>query len=642
MFAFFRRMTKNGFAMLLFGIVILAFIFTGALGGFSRFGGSGSSDKDGGTIAKIGKRKLSASEAYDYIRRDYLAVRQQNASIDAMTFVASGGIGKAISGYIAAKSMSEWAKNNGIGVSQKMVDGEIASIPVFIGANGKFDQKLFDAVLAQQHMTADQLRSDIAEDMVRRQILIPIVAGLKTPNAMAEPFARMLIQRHEGMILAIPTTVMPPSDKAPDDKAIADFYKSHIERYTLPEQRVIRYALVKPDEVKPTEAQIADYFKSHASEYAATEKRDLSQIILPDKAAAEALLAKIHGGLNFVAAAKTVGFSSEDIRLGALSKEQYSEKASPEAANAAFSLGDGAVSNVLHSPLGWHIVHVDKIERKPAATLDQMRGEITRQLSESLTSKAMTAKINRIQDNISNGNGFSDIAHKEKLEVVQTAPLRRDASDDQIVKSLVTPAFESGKNSEPFVATITADKLYALAMVDHVIAPAAQPLEKVKNQVVMDIRHSEMVEKSRKLADDLLKKAKSGVPFAQLAAQAGVKLPPVTPLAFRQLDLSRFQQSLPPAIIRFFELKPGEVALIPAPDESGWMLMKMERLVSSDPSKEAGLTAAVQNQFQNMMTGDIAEQFSNAVMQKSPAEIDQAAAVQLEKRFLSSGGSAAQ
>lgn len=70
--------------------------------------------------------------------------------------------------------------------------------------------------------------------------------------------------------------------------------------------------------------------------------------------------------------------------------------------------------------------------------------------------------------------------------------------------------------------------------------------------------------------------------------------------------------------------------------------MKMERLVSSDPSKEAGLTAAVQNQFQNMMTGDIAEQFSNAVMQKSPAEIDQAAAVQLEKRFLSSGGSAAQ
>ncbi|MFT9099956.1 MAG: SurA N-terminal domain-containing protein [Zymomonas mobilis subsp. pomaceae] len=648
MFAFFRRMTKSWFAMLIFGIVILAFIFTGVFGGFSRFGGGTENSGEGGSIATFGRKKLSAAEAYDYVRRDYLSMRQQNPSIDVATFVATGGILRSVNGYIAAKAMSFWAEKNGVGISRRMVDGEIASIPVFIGVNGKFDQKLFDAVLAQQHMRPEQLRADVAEDIVRRQVLLPLVSGLKTPAAMAAPFARMLVQRHEGMVLAIPASALPPSDKMPDDKAVSDFYKSNIDRYTLPERRVIRYALLQPENILPSESQISTYFREHAAEYGASEKRILSQIILPDKAAAEALLAKIHGGMNFVAAAKTAGFSPEDIHLGALSKEQYTERASAEAANAAFGLAEGAVSNVLRSPLGWHIVHVDSIQRKPASTLDQVRGDITRQLSETLTAKQLASRINHIQDNISNGNGFSDIVHKEKLEAAQTPALTKAAVDpehpdwqpDSTVKSLVGPAFDNGSNNEPFVVTIMQDKLYAIATVDHVTAPTPQPLNRIKDRVIADIRHSEMAEKSHNLAEELLKKAKSGMPLPELAAQAGVKLPPATPLAFRQIDLSRFQQSLPPAIIRFFEMKPGEVRLVAAPDESGWMLLKMDRLVSSDPEKEQGLITAVQNQFQNMMTGDIAEQFSSAVMQQSSVSINQTALMQLEKRFLNNGGGA--
>ena len=62
---------------------------------------------------------------------------------------------------------------------------------------------------------------------------------------------------------------------APTYAEVQAWYQRNVARYSVPERRVIRYAVVSPDSVKaqatPTEAEIAAAYKENAARYAPTE-----------------------------------------------------------------------------------------------------------------------------------------------------------------------------------------------------------------------------------------------------------------------------------------------------------------------------------------------------------------------------------
>ncbi|MGO7251613.1 peptidyl-prolyl cis-trans isomerase, partial [Rhizobium brockwellii] len=92
------------------------------------------------------------------------------------------------------------------------------------------------------------------------------------------------------------------------DADIQTFYNRNVQRYTLPERRVVRYAVVSPAAVAakatPSDAEIARYYQTNQSRYAATQKRDVTQVIVADQAGANALAAKAKGGTALTEAAR--------------------------------------------------------------------------------------------------------------------------------------------------------------------------------------------------------------------------------------------------------------------------------------------------------------------------------------------------
>src|SRR5207302_7409562 len=129
-------------------------------------------------------------------------------------------------------------------------------------------------------------------------------------------------------------------------------------RYLVPEQRVLRYAMIGPDQV----ANVA------ASDQ---EIRNLSQAVVPDQGTANAIAVKAKAGATLAAAAAPAGANAAVTSVTGQTRQAYAGAAGENIAVAVFSAASGAVVGPLHSDFGWVVVKVDAVKKEGGKTLAQ-------------------------------------------------------------------------------------------------------------------------------------------------------------------------------------------------------------------------------------------------------------------------------
>lgn len=653
MLSFFRRALSSWVVLALLGLLIVAFIITGVgtpdgLGG-GAMGGSGE------TIAKIGGDPLRASEVSRRAEAELRAVRaesEQNQSLDMAAFIAGGGLDQTITQTIGARAMELWARAKGMVASDKLIDGEIASIPAFAGPTGKFDRGAFDAVLSRERINERELRSDIAGDIIRRQLLIPITGATRAPASLVEPYASLLMETRRGLIGVVPTQLM-PAGTPPTDAEINAFYAKNVARYTIPERRVVRYGMFGREQiktpVKPTEAEIATFYKANAATYAGKQSRTLSQVILDSEAKARAFVTAVRGGTTFAAAASAQGFSAADTTLGDRTQDDLAKLASPAVATAAFAAPQGGVTDPVRSPLGWHVLRVDALKSVAARSLESVRGEIAASLEKQKTDEALAAMVAAIEDEIAGGSSFEDVVKSNRLTVVTTPPvLASGQSPDQPawqappeLAVLLKNAFQASADDDPTVETIGAGQSFAVLSVARIVPAAPAPLAQIRPQVAAAVTADRAFRRARVIADGIVAKVKGGVPLAKAVADTGLKLPAPEPAGGRQIDLARSQTPPPPALALLFNMTQGDTKVLAAPGGQGWFIVHLDRIEKGDARTAPGLVESTRSQFVQVLGREYAEQFSLAVQKELGVTRDQAGIARL-KTALSGGGAAAQ
>lgn len=645
MISFFRRALTSWVLLGILALVMVAFIVTGVGPGMK---GAGPSSEG---IAKIGGVDLHSTETADRVQLQLEQARQQQPGLDIHAFVAGGGVDQTVTQLINARAMEVWAAKHGMAASNRLIDGEIASIGAFKGPTGEFDEQTFRAALAQRRLSEHQLRADIGGDAIRRQLLVPITASPRAPIGLVSPYAALLLENRTGTLGIVPASAM-PAGTPPTDGEIADHYNRNLARYTMGERRVLRYAAFGRDELKnvavPSEAEIAAFYKANAAAYGAKETRTLSQVILPDQAAAKALSAKVKAGASFAQAAAQVGYGAGDIALGEQSREAYAKLASPAVAAAAFATPQGGTTDPVKSELGWHVVHVDAIKGNAAQPLAAVRGEIVAKLAKEKADEALSSMVTAIEDAISDGSSFDDVVKSEKLAVVTTPPLLANGTAPDMpgwvppaeVQRLLRTAFEVSPDDDPTVETIAPDNRYALLGVAQVVPAAPIPLAKVRETVVRDLMAKRAAERARAVATAIAAKANAGMPLAKAFAEAGMPLPPTEKAGGRQMDLAQSGRPIPPPIAMLFKMAKGKTKLLAAPNNQGWFIVQLETIVPGDAKTAPGLLQATQGQFAQILGEEYAEQFTNAVRKEVGIERNDAAIARLKKQL--TGGSAGQ
>ncbi|HEY0148735.1 MAG TPA: SurA N-terminal domain-containing protein [Allosphingosinicella sp.] len=645
MLSIFRRGVTAKIMLVVLGIGLFAIVITGFGTGGSGLGGATGSA--GAAVATVGGEKVTAQDVSQQVNRQLAAARQQNPELDLATFLRGGTLEQLTDEMIGIAAAVVFGKEQGLAVSRQMIDREIAGVPAFQNLAGQFDQQAFQAALAREKMSPDQLRKEIETRLLQRQLLLPVAGSAYVPRGVAFQYASLLLESRSGAVGVVPTAAM-GAGKEPTDAEIAAFYRENQTRYTIPERRTIRYAVFGREQLgaaaKATDAEIQQAYRQNPA-YAARESRVLSQVVLPAEAAARALAQKVNAGTPFVQAAQQAGFGAADIALGEQTKEAYQRVSSAPAANAVFAAAKGATVGPFKGPIGWHVVKVEDVKTTGARPLASVRAELVTQIEQRKTQEALADLASRIEAAVSDGSNFNEVVAKEKLAVVETPPLTAQGSAPANpafrappeLAPLLRTAFEVEANAEPVVETIAPNERYALVSVSNVVPAAAPPLAQIRDRVKNDLAARNASQRARAVAASIVSKINAGTPVAQAFAEAQVRLPAVQPINAVRRDIARQGAQVPPPLAMLFSMPRGKAKLMPAPNGAGWFVVFLDKIVPGNAGGTPELVDAVKGQFAQVMGDEYAQQFTAAMRARAKVKRNEDAMKQLRTDLLGGG-----
>lgn len=618
MISFLRRLigSKLGAAFALVFLLLVAFAF--AAGDVSKIEGFGSLTSFGGTTTKIGSKSISENDLQARVQRVFEQQRRENAGMQINDFLTMGAVPKIYDELVSAISLEQYAHKQGMYASKRMVDAEIAKIPAFQDATGKFSQNAFRQILSAQKVSEQELRNDISMQLTGQLLSEPAGMGSHLPDSLVLPYASLLLEAREGKIAAIPSVAFKPN-APPTDAQLKDFYAKNAARFMIPEQRRLRYAIVDGERFAPasmpTDGEIAKYYAQHKSDYAARETRTIDQLILPTESAAKAAASSA----SLAEAAKSAGLSVATFKQ--TTAQDFARQSSAAAAGLAFGAPQGKIAGPVKLALGWVVIETTAIQKIPERPLDTVKPEIVKALSDAKRKIMLRDFVAKIEDNISNGGTFDEVVKDNGLKV-ETPPLLVASGQSPAdpayqppgdVAPLIKPAFDMESDDDAQFVPLAPDQRYALLDVTDIVAPAPPPLDKVKALVAHQYLLHEGANKARALATKISAEAKKGVPLDQAVARAGIPLPPVQPISARRADLLRQDKRLPAELSILFAMPQGSVKVMPIPDDRGVFLIQLNKIVEGDAAKVPGLVEQVRGDLSRVVGTEYGRQFGNAV-----------------------------
>jgi peptidyl-prolyl cis-trans isomerase D len=622
MLSFLRNFSKKPLGLAIFAIIVIAFIVT-LYEGKAMFGGGAAST--GGAIAKVGSVSIGEAEAVRRTQNALEGARQEKPEIDLNAFVAQGGADQTVDQMINGRAFEQFAEMNGIVASRRLVDGQIASIPAFNGPNGQFDRTTYLAILEQRRIPEAQLRADFAREAVTKMLLAPVAGGARPPLGLVTPYASLLLEVRQGQVATVPSASF-ASNTPLSDADLNTYFQRNVAKYTVPERRVVKLAGFDrtrfEGKVAPTDAEVAAAYKAAAAKYAGRETRSFTQIIVPKQSDADALLTKVRGGTSMADAAKSLGL--EALSVATTDKAAFEKLTGPKVAEAAFAAAKGGFAAVSQSGLGYHIVRVDSVTAIAARPLQAVRGELVAELSKVKIDEAMADLDAKINDEISSGATFDDVAKKfaltaETTPAITASGVAPDAPDYKFstdYQPLLRDVFQSETGDDPQVASVGNGTAYVLYHMDRVIAAAPKPLANIRNQVMADAQIERAGLAAKRVADAIAAAVNKGTPFAQALAGSGAKLPAPRPAGARRIDLAQMREKVPPPLAALFGMPQKRAKVIPGPEGAGWFIVYLDTITQGDAKAAAPLIAGYQQQLSQVMGDEYVQQFAAAVKVK--------------------------
>ncbi len=627
MISFFRRFFQSRIGLPIFiaflALIALAFAAADITG--SAFGGVSGGDR----VALVGDDKIAASELLGAANSALEQVRQQNPTVTMPELIEQGMLDEVMSQLVDRSAIGAYAEKYGLRAGDNLVNSEILKIPAFRGLTGEFDEEAYRAALSQRGLTDAVLRRDLRDGLLEQQLLKPVLAAPRMPEKVARRYASLVLERRRGEIALIPSLAFAPSAD-PTPAQLQAWYDDNRSQFIRPERRTLRFAVFGTDQLDvdatPTPAEIAARYKRDAAQYAAGERRAVTSFVVPTEDAAKAFAVRIRAGLSLEAAAREAGFSASAGDV--LDRESLSNATSFAFAQNVFRAAEGGVVEPSRGTLGWYVARVDRVERTPARSLEQVSSGIAEQLTSEKRAAAVAELTSEIEAEVDSGTALAEVAETYDLTVERTPALLADGQvfgnpQGRIVPELapvLATAFQM-EESEPQLAEIVPGEQFIIYDVERVEEASAPPLAEVREQAVTGWKRAQGAKLARAAADRIKAKLAKGTPLAEaLAAEnkPGLEREAID-LERREL-LAQRQRNLPPPLVLLFSMAEKTTKVLEAPRDLGWYVVSLEEIATDPVESEPTLLAQTQQQLAPTLGEEYRRQLNVAIRKEIGVE----------------------
>lgn len=419
---------------------------------------------------------------------------------------------------ITDRLLTQYAEEGGLHVSEEQLDQLIVNLPEFQDANGRFDRDLFRNRLSSAGFTPLSFRQQLSVDVKRQQLQQGLAVSDFTLEEERERLAALQRQtrsfRHHALV---PDDLETPPEV--DEQALEEYYGAHEADYRRPEQVRLNYVVLDRQQMAE-EAEVSEGALREAWEEGAAEAdRRVSHIMVTfgdarSREEAEAILEQVQERLaEGEAFAELAAEVSEDTStsddggdLGVISRGFFGV----EFEEAAFSLGEGEVSEVVETDNGLHLVKVTELDR-PA--FEESRDQLRRQLAREQVTDAFNEKAQRLIDDSFAAEDLESVAEDLELELQQSDWVGRDGADGVLSEpGVMEQAFggdvlEERYNSE--VIELDEDRRLVLRVAEHREATTLA-LDEVRDEVEAAVRREKTREALVELAAERVERLRAG------------------------------------------------------------------------------------------------------------------------------------
>ena len=437
MFDFFRKHTW--LLKIVLGFVVLAFVGGGVYQGYGSFMGD-----DNSTVAKVDGRKVTRNEWENAQRAQIDRVRQQMPNVDAKLFDTPEMKRQSLDAVVRERVMLAAADKLHLTTTDERLQRLFASDPQFAflrNPDGSVNKDALSAQGMSSEMFAQRLRQDFSLRQVAQGITGTVFAPLSATNAALDA----MFQQREVQVQQFATKDS-AANVTPTDADIEKYYKdaANAAQFMAPEVESIEYVVLDLESLKKgivvSDKELRDSYAANEKRYTSAEERRASHILVKvdagasaadrakAKAKAEGLLAQVkQSPASFAEVARKnsddPGSAEKGGDLDFFGRDGLAAKPLED---AAFKLATDAISDLVESDFGYHIVKLTGLrggEKKPfEAVKAELEAETKTQLAQKKFSEVAVEFTNMVYEQ---PDSLKSVVDKFKLELRTAQNVKR-------------------------------------------------------------------------------------------------------------------------------------------------------------------------------------------------------------------------
>ena len=629
----FRKYAGYIISFILFGMLIVSFAFWG-VGDMLRSGGrSGAVAHIGGTHIPIygwvGGASVPVSEVREQFNRQLENIQRQTGQRPEQDQAVRYGLHVRALEEVIQRAVLEYATQQlGLVVSDAEVQAAIARNPAFHGTGGSFDVQIFRNRLQQARVSEAQFVTEMRREIAANQLFATVQPDGLAPKSLRDDIFKMESERRIAETIYIPDAIITDVPK-PTPEQLNAYFEANKIKFQIPEYRAFSYVLLSLDDVLPqitiSSDQLKQEYDARAAEFGSPEKRDVDQAMADSEDKAKAIIAAVKGGESLEDAAKEVlGTTDGVIKLGLVTKKDLPPG---PLADGIFGLPEGVASAPIQSPLGWHVVRVNKIETGKSVPFDEVKDKLEKELKAQQAPDLLIKLVTDFERILSKTQSMKAAAEDLglKIKTYENVDVRgQDASGKQVVigpaaAQLVQAAFSTRESAESDLLE-TQNGEYFVVRTDRVTPARIPALNEVESKVV----DAWQTEERRKLADAKVKaaleKVEAGTDLATLAKELGLEVRTTKAVTRYEADQGNYLSQ--PVVPALFKLAPGKATSVRTSE--GNVIVRLKEVQAADLAKEKDAIDRFGKQLDGMVANDLILQLVNALRAKYGVSVDEA------------------
>ncbi|HEY2383664.1 MAG TPA: peptidyl-prolyl cis-trans isomerase [Terriglobia bacterium] len=484
-----------------------------------------------GDVASIGHDSISAKE-FQTAYRNY--VDRMRGQINPEMLKAFRFDRQIMDALVTRHVVTEEAKRLGLNVTPAEIEQKILENAVF-RENGAFiGQDRYQAILAQNNLTVEDFESNVANEILTDKLKSFITAAVSVSDKDVEEEYKRRNEKAKLDYFVIDASKL-ESKVTVSDQDEKDYYEKNKAKYTVPEKRKARYIFLESlklrADIKVTDDELRQYYEQHKNEYTLPERVKAQHILFKTQGKTPEEIAKIKEKAQMVLERAKKG---EDF--GMLAKE-YSEDATaksggdlgdfgrgqmvPEFEKVAFSLGVGAISDLVQSQAGIHIIKVNGKQEARVRPFEEMK-EAIRPIVETRKAEQKASDLaQQIAVDLVNNKNLDAVAAKYNAQVKETPLVEQGTPIPELGNAAELEKKMFGMAKGEIGTAVQVDRGFVVPQLSDIAPSHPASFDEARSKVAEDVK----TEKAKQLAADKAKQIedmlKSGKDLAAAAKAVG-------------------------------------------------------------------------------------------------------------------------